>query len=108
MEGCKFWSIFTICNCRVFNQNTSSGLFFTDNFQGLQAVSNSRLIALEFCFGHLGNPSGPWGFILALHGFSILIVISVINALLMNWGILPLIIKMFSFFSGKLYLSVGL
>ncbi|MDJ1407192.1 MAG: hypothetical protein MRQ13_02185 [Candidatus Midichloria sp.] len=76
----------------------------------MQAVSNSRLIALEFCFGNLGNPRGPWGFILALHGLfiSILIVISVIRALLINWDILPLIIKMFSFFSGKLYLSVGL
>ncbi|AEI88842.1 hypothetical protein midi_00537 [Candidatus Midichloria mitochondrii IricVA] len=69
MEGFDFWSIFPIYNCCVFNRNASGILSFASNFNGLQAVSNSTLKALEFCSGNLGNPRGPLGFILALHWF---------------------------------------
>ena len=68
---------------------------------GFQAISNSTGHALKFCFGDLGTPDGPLGFILALHGFPVLIVVSALSSLLMYWGILPLIIKTFSWFFRK-------
>ena len=68
---------------------------------GFQAISDSTSHALEFCFGKLGTPQGPLGFILALHGFPILIVVSALSSVLMYWGVLPLIVKTFSFFFRK-------
>lgn len=73
---------------------------------GLQAVSESTIKSLKFCFGQLGAPDAPMGFILALHGFTVLITISALSALLMHWRILPTIIKVFSFFFRKT-LAIG-
>jgi len=73
---------------------------------GLQSISDSTSKSLKFCFGELGDSNGPMGFILSLHAFPILIVISALAALLMHWKILPFIIKMFSIFFRKT-LSVG-
>ena len=77
--------------------------FFEVINTGLQAVSASTTKAVEFCFGNLAIPSGNLGFILALQGFPVLIVISALSAVLIHWKILPVIIKTFSIFFRKAF-----
>ncbi|MEQ9116033.1 MAG: nucleoside transporter C-terminal domain-containing protein [Rickettsiales bacterium] len=72
--------------------------FFIFIGQMLASVSESTLKATSFMFGKLGDhkSNGNIGFILAIHGMPILIVIGAISALLMRWKILPILIKGFS------------
>jgi CNT family concentrative nucleoside transporter len=93
-----FWQ-FIIAALLIYTPSVTS--FFNMIAQGLNSVSQSTTKALKFCFGELGTPDSSVGFILAIHAFPILIVISAIASLLMHWGILQFIIKIFSVFFRK-------
>ncbi len=69
----------------------------------LKALSSSTTKATSFVFGGLADPSKTTnlGFILALQGFPILIVLSALSSLLIYLKILPFVIKLFSLFFRK-------
>ncbi len=82
-----------------------SVLTFVD--RGLLVIHSTTLNSLEFLLGDLSSPSGNMGFILAIHGFIILITISVLSSVLHYLGILPIIIKPFSLIFRYLFNTSG-
>lgn len=97
---CFFWQI--VLAILLFKLSNATVAFEYIN-SGLQSVSRSTEKAMSFCFGGLSSPpkESGLGFILALQGFPILIVISALSSLLIYWRILPIIIKGFSIFFRK-------
>ncbi|MDA0938835.1 MAG: hypothetical protein O3C05_00910, partial [Proteobacteria bacterium] len=71
--------------------------------KGLDAIANSASEGMKFCFGSLSDPAGPAGFILGLHAFPVIIIISAISGILMHFRILPFIAKSFSLLFHKLF-----
>lgn len=70
----------------------------------LQVLTSATVKATAFVFGGLAdyaNTKNNLGFILALQGFPVLIVLSALSSLLIYLKILPFIIKIFSFFFRK-------
>lgn len=67
---------------------------------GLQAVGKATTKAVALCFGGLASPpkESGLGFILAIQGFPVIIVISAISYLLMYLGVLPCVIRVLSSF----------
>lgn len=97
---CFFWQlIFAFLLCNV--PSVSAVLMHVND--GLQSINQSTAKAVAFCFGDLANPQSKsgLGFILALQGLPILIVISALSSLLIYWRILPIIIKFLSKFFEK-------
>lgn len=75
---------------------------------GLKSINDATTFAMKFVFGGLATPShqSGLGFILALHGFPVLIVIAALSALLTYLKILPAIINGMSFFFRRIF-SIG-
>ena len=63
----------------------------------IRSIGEATARASEFVFGNLANTSEKGvGFILAIQGFPILIVIGALSSLLTYWKILPTIIQALS------------
>ncbi len=84
----------------------TDGLMYIN--RGLQVIAESTTKASAVVFGNLAAPSenSKIGFILALQGLPILIVISALSSLLIYLRILPAIINLLSIFFRKT-LSIG-
>ena len=72
--------------------------FFSYINDGVQALNNATNSAMTVVFGNLGTPANDTGlgFILALHGFPVLIIVSMLSSLLIYLHIFPIIIRGFS------------
>lgn len=97
-----FWQIiFALILLKI----PSITLFFNKINDGLQAIMASTTKGVSFCFGGLASPpeKSGLGFILALQGFPVLIVISALSSILIYWRVLPTIIQVFSLFFRKIF-----
>lgn len=70
----------------------------------LGALERATLAGTSFIFGYLGGGPAPFAeanpqfsFVLAFRALPLVLVVSALSALLFHWGILPLIVKAFSF-----------
>ena len=100
-----FWQvIFALVLLKV--PAVTDGLMYIN--RGLQVIAESTTKATAVVFGNLAAPSesSKIGFILALQGLPILIVISALSSLLIYLRILPTIINLLSIFFRKT-LSIG-
>lgn len=65
---------------------------------GVESLNDATNAAMKVVFGNLGHPdnNSGLGFILALHGFPVLIIVSMLSSLLIYFKIFPIIIRGFS------------
>ena len=68
----------------------------------VRAVLDATREGQEFVFGPLADMNRTGGFVLALQGLPLIIVFSAIMALLYYWGVMPVIIRGFSWFFTRL------
>lgn len=102
---CFFWQV--VFAILLFKIPAITLAFFYINL-GLNTINDATTVAMKFVFGGLAIPNheSGLGFILALQGFPVLIVIAALSALLTYLKILPAIINAFSFIFRRIF-SIG-
>jgi CNT family concentrative nucleoside transporter len=67
--------------------------------RGLDVLEKATQAGAQFVFGPLADPSQP--FVLAFRALPLLLVVSALSALLFHWGILPVVVRAFSWLLEK-------
>lgn len=104
LKGAILQIIFTVILLKV----PAISIFFKNAASILESIALSTNKAVGYVFGGLANPPAELhlGYILAIQGFPILIIISGLSAVLTYWRILPTIIKFISLIYRKI-LNIG-
>ena len=77
--------------------------------KGVAALEESTKAGTSFVFGYLGGATLPFrekfpgaSYILAFRGLPLVLVISALSSLLFYWRVIPMIVRAFSWFLGKI------
>ncbi len=104
LQGIALQILFTLVLLKI----PSITMAFKQISKLFEAIAHATNAATSVLFGGLANPSieSNLGYILAIQGLPVLIVVGALSGALMYWGILPAIIKVISPFYRKIF-SIG-